>query len=78
MTVQVEVTGTWLPSEGTTESTPVLLIGTVLTDQPHFRWLAGVDGGSCSGFFRSGQSPTKPDSRRRCRQQPGDPGPKMS
>ena len=43
MTLPIQVTGTWLSSEETKATTPVLLIGTVWTDQPSFRWVAGIE-----------------------------------
>lgn len=43
LTFQLQVTGTWLRSGEPTASTPALLIGTVLTEQPHSRWLCAIE-----------------------------------
>jgi hypothetical protein len=42
LTLPVRVTGTWLDPDAPTSNTAALLTGTVWTDQPHFRWLAGL------------------------------------
>ena len=38
----VQVTGTWLNPGEVNSNAPTLLTGTVWTDQPYFRWLAGL------------------------------------
>jgi hypothetical protein len=43
MTLPFQVTGIWHSSEKTPGTTLVLLIGTVETDQPSFRWVAGIE-----------------------------------
>jgi hypothetical protein len=43
MTVPLQVAATWLSNEQPTATTPVLLIGSVWTDLPYFRWLGGVE-----------------------------------
>lgn len=39
----VKITGTWLDPEAPTSNTAALLVGTVWTSQPYFRWLAGLE-----------------------------------
>ena len=39
----VKVTGTWLDPDGPTSIAAALLVGTVWTGQPYFRWLAGLE-----------------------------------
>lgn len=39
----VKITGTWLDPDAPTSNTAALLVGTVWTSQPYFRWLAGLE-----------------------------------
>lgn len=39
----IKVAGTWLDPDAPTSNTAALLVGTVWTSQPYFRWLAGLE-----------------------------------
>lgn len=43
MVLPIKVTGTWLDPDAPTSNAATLLMGTVWTDQPYFRWLAGLE-----------------------------------
>jgi hypothetical protein len=43
MTIPVQVTATWLTNDEPPAATPVLIVGSVWSDQPYFRWFAGVE-----------------------------------
>jgi hypothetical protein len=43
VTMPVKVICTWLPVEPSTANAQALVMGTVWTDQPYFRWLAGLE-----------------------------------
>jgi hypothetical protein len=42
MVLSTKITGTWLDPDAPTSNAAALLTGTVWTDQPNFRWLAGL------------------------------------
>lgn len=43
LVLPVKITGTWLDPEAPTSNAAALLVGTVWTSQPYFRWLAGLE-----------------------------------
>jgi len=43
LVLPVQITGTWLDPDAPTSNSAALLIGTVWTSQPYFRWLAGIE-----------------------------------